>query len=358
MHLRLALCIAIGSMLLSGQLPGVDNKKKKKKAKKEEPEITQVLEVPKDPPSAVIVQTERLVFHVSPLSAKGLLSQQIRDGIKALWSANHGAQIVKIRAFVAGSGDMRRVPAIVSEMFTEKRLALPAVSVVQVGGLPLDGAQVVLESIAMEKKVGNPNGIAFVAGQPATVGDAVGPLKSALGPMEPRAITCFLNTLDGVNNVRSQIAATYPKAVATYVQLRRDTSGDFVECEAIAAADKAPANGIEYRNAREGRYSDVAVVGPGKLVLSGTQLAFGGSEADIRLAFGRLEKAMNPVGGKLSDVVSTRFYPLTSAAAEATRKVRFEFYDAKKPPASTLLIFEGLPSLDALLGLEVVALHR
>jgi hypothetical protein len=153
-------------MLLSGQLPGVDNKKKKKKAKKEEPEITQVLEVPKDPPSAVIVQTERLVFHVSPLSAKGLLSQQIRDGIKALWSANHGAQIVKIRAFVAGSGDMRRVPAIVSEMFTEKRLALPAVSVVQVGGLPLDGAQVVLESIAMEKKVGNPNGIAFVAGQP------------------------------------------------------------------------------------------------------------------------------------------------------------------------------------------------
>ena len=350
--------MAIGSVLLSAQVAGADNKKNKKKAKKEEPEITQVLELPKDPPSAVIAQTERLGFRASPLSAKGLLSQQIRDAIKALWSANRGAQIVKIRAFVAGSGDMRRVPAIVSEMFTDKRQALPAVSVVQVGGLPLDGAQVVLESIAMEKKAVNPNGIAFVAGQPATVGDAVGPLKTALGAMEPRAITCFLNTLDGVNNVRAQISATYPKAVATYVQLRRDTSGDFVECEAIAAADKAPSNGIEYRNAREGRYSDVAVVGPGKLVLSGTQLAFGGSEADIRLAFGRLEKAMNPVGGKLSDVVLTRFYPLTSAAAEATRKVRFEFYDAKQPPASTLLIFEGLPSLDAMLGVEVVALHR
>ena len=45
----------------------------KKKPKKEPPEITQVLELPKDPPQAVVAQTERLVFQVSPLSSKGLL---------------------------------------------------------------------------------------------------------------------------------------------------------------------------------------------------------------------------------------------------------------------------------------------
>ena len=50
--------------------------------------------------------------------------------------------------------------------------------------------------------------------------------------------------------------------------------------------------------------------------------------------------------------VSLRYQ--SNAAAESVRKVRFEFYDAKKPPASTLLVFEGLPSLDALLGMEVV----
>ena len=80
MYARLALCIAIGSLLL----PSAALAAKKKKPKKEPPEFTQVLELPKDPPQTVVVPTERLVFHVSPLSAKGLLSQQIRDAVKAL----------------------------------------------------------------------------------------------------------------------------------------------------------------------------------------------------------------------------------------------------------------------------------
>jgi enamine deaminase RidA (YjgF/YER057c/UK114 family) len=353
MFYRLALCIAIGCLLAA-----VSFAAKKKKPKKEPPEITQVLELPKDPPQAVVAQSERLVFHVSPLSSKGLLSQQIRDAIKNLWSASKGAQIIKIRAFVAGSGDMRRVPAVVSEMFGDKRLPLPAVSVIQVGTLPLDGAQVVLESIAIDKKVPNPNGIAFISGQAAKVDDAVGPLRKALGDMEPRAITCFLAGLDKVSDVRSQLAAAYPKAVVNYLQLRRDTLGDFIECEAIATPSKPAAQTVEFRNPIEGRYSDVAIVPPGKIIISGSQLAFGSREEDLRLAFGRLEKALGSVGGKLSDAIITRMYPLTSAAADTARKIRFEFYDAKKPPASTLLVFEGLPSLDASFGIEVVSFAR
>jgi enamine deaminase RidA (YjgF/YER057c/UK114 family) len=354
MFYRLALCIAIGCFLA----PAQSSAAQKKKSKKEPPEITQVLEVPKDPPQAVIAQSERLVFHVSLLSAKGLLSQQIRDAIKSLWSQSKRAQIVKIRAFVAGSGDMRRVPAVVSEMFSDKRLALPAVSVIQVGTLPLDGAQVVLESIAVDKKVANPNGIAFVSGQVGKVDDPVGPLKKALGDLEPRAITCFLASLDKVGDVRAKIASAYPKAVANYVQLRRDTLGDFIECEAVAAPAKMASKLVEFRNPMEGRYSEVAIVPPGKIVISGSQLAFGSGEEDLRLAFGRLEKALSSVGGKLSDAIITRMYPLTSGTADAARKIRFEFYDAKNPPASTLLVFEGLPSLDASFGIEVVSFAR
>src|SRR3954451_3235618 len=115
-----------------------------KKKKKNEEEITQTLEEPKDPPSAVVVDASRLTYFVSPLSAKGLLSQQVRDALKNLLGQVHGAQIMKIRAFVAGSGDLRRVPALTSEIFTDKKLPLPAVTVVQVGALPLTGAQVVL----------------------------------------------------------------------------------------------------------------------------------------------------------------------------------------------------------------------
>src|SRR5262245_46020771 len=121
-------------------------------AKKKKEEETQTLQVPRDPPAAVTAETRRLVFHVSPLSSKGLLSQQVRDGLKALFKQSGNAAIVKIRAFVAGTGDLRRVRDIVSETFTDHKLNLPALTVVQVGGLPLEGAQVQLESAAVAKK--------------------------------------------------------------------------------------------------------------------------------------------------------------------------------------------------------------
>src|SRR5689334_6912078 len=133
----------------------------KKKKKKDEEEITQTLDEPKDPPPAITADASKLVFFSTPLSAKGLLSAQIKDAIKSLLSQTHGVRIVKIRAFVAGSGDLRRVPALVSEIFTDKKLALPVVSVVQVGALPLTGAQVILEATATDKRTVNPNGVAF-----------------------------------------------------------------------------------------------------------------------------------------------------------------------------------------------------
>ena len=80
--------------------------------KKNADDITQTLELPKDPPAVAVGETSRLVFHVSPLSAKGLLSQQTRDALKAILKANGGAPVIHLRAFVAGSGDVRRVPQI------------------------------------------------------------------------------------------------------------------------------------------------------------------------------------------------------------------------------------------------------
>ena len=75
---RLAVCIAIGCLLLADLAFAA----KKKKAKKEPPEITQVLELPKDPPQAIVAPADRLVFMYPRLSNKGLLSQQIKDAIK------------------------------------------------------------------------------------------------------------------------------------------------------------------------------------------------------------------------------------------------------------------------------------
>ena len=135
-----------------------------KPPKKEKEPETQILPLPPEPPTAVIAETGKLAFHVSPLSGKGLLTQQVHDALKALDRANGGATFVKLRAFVAGTGDMRRVATIVAEDFSVKKMPLPAVTTIQVGALPMEGAQVVIESISQEKndkKTLNPNGLAF-----------------------------------------------------------------------------------------------------------------------------------------------------------------------------------------------------
>ena len=124
-----------------GYVPVVAPETKKKKSKEE----TQTLPPPKELPVAVVADTDRLAFQVSPLSSKGLFTPQTREALKGLLRSSHGT-IVKIRAFVSGSGNMRRVGELVGEAFTEKRVPLPALSVVQVGALPLEGAQVVIET--------------------------------------------------------------------------------------------------------------------------------------------------------------------------------------------------------------------
>src|SRR5580704_6004916 len=150
--------------------------------KKNADDTTQTLDLPKDPPVVAMGETRRLIFNVSPLSAKGLLSQQTREALKAILKANGGVPVVHIRAFIAGSGDLRRVPQIVSEMFAEKKMALPSVSVVQAGGLPLENAQVVIEAVSAMKREMNPDGLAFAEAQPAaSIEKALDGLASRLG---------------------------------------------------------------------------------------------------------------------------------------------------------------------------------
>jgi hypothetical protein len=168
--------------------------------KQEKEPVTQKLEVPKDPPAVAIGDSSRLVFHVSPLSGKGLLSPQTRDALKAILKENGGTQILHIRAFVAGSGDVRRIPQIVSEVFADKKLPLPSVSVILAGGLPLEGAQVVIESISEAKKAVSPEGITFIAGQ-----DSVDKLATAAGSATMLQVSCFVTDLSDAGTLTAAI---------------------------------------------------------------------------------------------------------------------------------------------------------
>lgn len=102
-------------------------------------------------------------------------------------------------------------------------------------------------------------------------------------------------------------------------------------------------------------YSQVVIVNAPKLVFSSTQLAFGAQEGDIRLAFERLGRSIVPLNARLDGVAMSHIYLTSRGLTEVLRTVRADFYSKTSPPASTMLPIEGLPSLDASLGVDVVA---
>ena len=361
--------LAIGVALLLLVLPADAFKKKKE-------EETQTLVVPKDPPSAVVAETKRLVFHVTPLSGKGLLSQQVRDSLKALSRLTGSSTVVKIRAFVAGTGDVRRVRDIVSETFTDHRQPVPALSVVQVGALPLEGAQVVIESTSVAKKDVNDFGLVFIAGQGASTAnprDAVLPLahkaladvRTALKaagsePADVLRVTCLLSSLEQGQDVRKLFADAYPKAAFDYMQIQRAPARATAECEAVARLRWNTGKPLHLFNPESlpssSAFSQLALVSAPKVILTSTQVSFGYQDSDARLAFQRLEKALEQFHGSLRQAAMVHYYPLSQSLAEQIRKVRLEFYDKSNPPAATMLTFEGLTSMDAGFAVDAVAI--
>jgi len=335
-------------------------KKKKKPSKKDLEPVTQVLPLPKDLPSAIAVEPQRLVFHVSPLSNKGLLTQQTREAIKAIWTSTKGATIVKLRAFVAGSGDSRRIQTLVSEMFAERRLPLPVVSTILVGSLGMEGSQILLESVSVEKKIVNPNGLLFISGKGGkSYADAMDQLRLTVKSMggvdaDLLRVTCYVNAFEIANPDRRMAGPAY-----TVVQMRREASPVVAECEAIARAAKAQAEPVKLINPAglptSPNFSQLASVSAPRIVFSNLQLAFQAQEADVRLAFDRLGRTLESQGVTYKNVFMTSIYALTQESIDRVRSVRFNYLDKSNPPAATLLPFEGLPSLDASFGIEVVA---
>ena len=334
--------------------------------KKNKEEITQTLQLPKELPSAVIGETRRLTFHVTPLSARGLLSAQVRDALKALMHDTGGNPVLKIRAFAAGSGDLRRVRDLVSEVFTDRRLPLPALSLIQSGGLPLEGAQVVLEGIAAGKKEVNPQGLVFLSAPVATSNNPVDPvaplaaksldgLKEALKlagsePGDVVRVTCFLSSLEDLAATRKLVEADYPRAALNYVQTQRVPSRAVAACEAVARLRWNTGTRVHFEP-KEGD-PRAALVAAQHVVLTGTQVSYGYQEANSRLAFERLQKALEASGVTARDVAFAHYYPLAESIAVQVRSLRGAFFGN---PAGSLVLFEGLPGMDAGFAVDVVA---
>jgi enamine deaminase RidA (YjgF/YER057c/UK114 family) len=106
---------------------------------------------------------------------------------------------------------------------------------------------------------------------------------------------------------------------------------------------------------REPGESQIALVSAPRVVLTGSQVSFGYQEEDARLAFERLRKSLEQEGVSAGDVAFAHYYPLSAGIAEQVRKVRAKFFDDAHPPAGSLVLFEGLPSMEAGFAVDLVA---
>jgi enamine deaminase RidA (YjgF/YER057c/UK114 family) len=321
--------------------------------KNEEPK-TQVLPLPPELPMALAADTESLDFHISPLLRTGGLSAQIRQSLNDLIRDTHGETIVKLRAFVAGAGDARRVQAQAAEIFTERKLPLPVLSIIQVGALSEEAAQVVIEAVVSTPRTLNPNGLAFFAGQSgASFPAALEKLKQSLStagvsPEHVLTCTCFTSRIENHEAARAALQSTFPKTPLNLVQALRDPANDSATCEAVAQLSQPPRAGavVWLKTAR------ATLVNAHRLVFTGLQLTFGSFLDDAHEAMRRLQRAASSVDA-IEAPVEVNAFSLDSYAGSALSK------SASVPPSTfTVQTVEGLPALDASAGIEAVLAPR
>lgn len=341
---------AVVLLMMAELAAGASQRRKKQK---EEEEITQTLELPPEPPASVQADPARLAFVHAPLSARGLLSQQTRDGIRALLQNARGARFVRIRAWVAGTGDLRRVPMIVSEIFSERKQPLPVVTVVQVGALPLEGAQVQLEAVVEQRRPAGA-GAVFAAVSSRTPEETFARLRRTMAgagvpPQAAGSLVCGVTSPELLDPVRREAAQAFPRTVLLAFQVQRLPAEPAVACEAAAPLAEPVPGGVR-------RLDSAVALSVPRVIFTGAQLAFRYEESDARLAYQRLERTLQQAGSSLKAAVVLNIYPLSRQLAELAGRIRAEFVDPASPPAGLVVPYEGLPSMDAAFALEAVAL--
>ena len=321
--------------------------------------------------AAALANTQNLTFGVAPPSPQGTAVQQARRIASRL-----PKNLVSVTAFVAPAEDLAAVRQALESGLA--RYGQPALAVVGVGGLGDPGARVSIEHVSSAARPVNPHGIAFVAGQPASAEKPlaeVAPLveksfadlrkahaAAGLTGAEVLRLTCFVSSLADLAAVRRLAAAEFPAAAHNYVQLVRSPDRAVVECETVLRLRSSPAERLKMVQpeglASSPNYSHVALLAPGKVAFSGLHYAAGTQDPDARSLFSSLGQTLTAAGSSLRGVAMSSLYPTSPAASDLIRRIRFEFYDRARPPASTMLVFESLPAAASFAAQVVAVVHR
>jgi enamine deaminase RidA (YjgF/YER057c/UK114 family) len=179
-------------------------------------------------------------------------------------------------------------------------------------------------------------------------------------PADTLRATCFLSSIEESRTARTAMGTVFPGAALNFVQMQREPVAPAAECEAVARLRSPASSAVNFLNPPgldpSPNYSQVVQVTTPRLVFTSTQLGFGKQESDVKLAFERLRRALASANARFDNLAMSHVYLTVPTMGERVRAVRSGFYNSSKPPASTLLPFEGLPSLDASFGVDVVAI--
>jgi enamine deaminase RidA (YjgF/YER057c/UK114 family) len=111
-------------------------------------------------------------------------------------------------------------------------------------------------------------------------------------------------------------------------------------------------------------YSHVVTIPAGELVWTSGQVgiaadgtAAAGWEAQTRVAFENVGRALAAAGAGWGDVVKLTFYVVATDELQTVRAVRDEFVDTAAPPTSSLVQVAGLFRPDLLVEVEAVAVR-
>jgi enamine deaminase RidA (YjgF/YER057c/UK114 family) len=109
-------------------------------------------------------------------------------------------------------------------------------------------------------------------------------------------------------------------------------------------------------------YSHVVGLPPGRLVWTSGQVAIDsegavpeGWEAQTRLVFENVGRALAAQGAGWADVVKLTYFVTAVEEIATVRSVRDEFVDTERPPTSSLVQVAGLFRPDLLVEVEAVA---
>ena len=309
-------------------------------------------------------ETARLVFEAAQLRG-GSVAQQVDGAVRQLKKAG---QVVKLRAFVTAGTDPNVVAAAIDKAFSAK--ARPVVSVVQIGRLP-DAAVVLLEGVAVSKKIENPSGLAFISGQLTQA--AAGDTKTAVAPLAERSVAnlktltagvevnpadvlrvdCFTSSVEDHVQVRAVVSGTFPNASVSVMQIQRAPANHFVECDAVGRLHAKSTDAVRLVNPTQAAFAQSAIVTAPRVIFTTIFPSTSNDDAGVRSALGKMKSAVETSGSSADRIFYVYAYPGNQAMLDKFRALRFEFLVRAMAPASTNLVFEG--AAGATLGVDAIA---